>query len=71
MQARRGDVLATIGNLARATMEEAHRRMALGQQWVLNEKRLLSTTGLVELPLPGPDAGSEAFGNDFAAALTD
>jgi len=71
MHARRGDVLATIGNLARAAMEEAHRRMALRQQWVLNEKRLLATAGLVELPILGPDAGSEAFVNDFAAALTD
>ena len=71
MHARRGDVFATIGNLARASMEEAHRRMALRQQWVLNEKRLLATAGLVELPILGPDAGSEAFVNDFAAALTD
>ena len=71
MHARRGDVLATIGNLARAAMEEAHRRMALRQQWVLNEKRLLATTGLDQLPILGPDAGSEAVVNDFAAALTD
>lgn len=71
MHARRGDVFATIGNLARASMEEAHRRMALRQHWVLNEKRLLSTTGLDQLPILGSDAGSEAFVNDFAAALTD
>ena len=36
----------TVGSLARALLEEGHARAAAAQTWVLNEKRLLATTGL-------------------------
>ena len=72
MHARRGDATATIGNLARAAMEEAHRRMADGRRWVLNEKRLLAKAGLHALPIFDPQrTGLEAFIDDFVAALSD
>ena len=70
--ARRGDVTATIGNLARAAMEEAHRRMVVGHRWVLNEKRLLAHAGLDALLIFDPRrTGLEAFVDDFAATLID
>lgn len=47
--AERGDRVATMGNLARAAMEEAHRRMCVDRRWVLNEKRLLDAAGLAGL----------------------
>jgi hypothetical protein len=46
MHARRGDVVGTVGQAAKAAMEEAHARAAAGARWVLNEKRLLGTLGL-------------------------
>lgn len=56
MHARRGDVVATVGNLVRAAMEESHRRMCERRSWVLNEKRLLSSAGLGELSLTPPSS---------------
>lgn len=46
MHARRGDSTAALGNVVRAAMEEAHRRMAERGTWVLNEKRLLAEAGI-------------------------
>lgn len=44
--AARGSRVATLGNLARAVIEEAHRRMCARREWVLNEKRLIAAAGL-------------------------
>jgi len=52
MHARRGDHVGTVGNLVRASFEEAHRRMCSDKKWVLNEKRLLNLAGLSEISLP-------------------
>lgn len=46
MHARRGDRTGALGNVVRAAMEEAHRRMAGRRTWVLNEKRLLAEAGI-------------------------
>lgn len=70
MHARRGDRVATIGNLVRATLEEAHRRMSSTRTWVLNEKRLLKNAGLGDIRLPLEEASDlEAAVDDLAAAL--
>ena len=72
MYARRGDATATIGNLARAAMEEAHRRMAARRRWVLNEKRLLGEVGLTELPILGSATLNLSSSVEvFAAALAE
>ena len=57
MHARRGDHVGTIGNLVRASFEEAHRRMCSDKRWVLNEKRLLSQAGLGGISLPMQNVG--------------
>jgi len=46
MHARRGDLAATAGTLVRAGLEEAHRRAAATRRWAVNEKRLMSSTGV-------------------------
>lgn len=42
----RGDVVATVANLAQAALSEAEARMAERGEWVLNEKGLIDRTGL-------------------------
>ena len=64
--ADRGDRTAAMGNLARAAMEEAHRRVCVERRWVLNEKRLLDTTGLAGLEF---DADPKRMVDRFADRL--
>lgn len=42
----RGNRVAALGNLARAVVEEAHRRLCERREWSVNEKRLLDRAGL-------------------------
>lgn len=44
--ADRGNAVGALGNVARAVVEEAHRRLCADRRWVLNEKRLLVDAGL-------------------------
>jgi hypothetical protein len=44
--AARGNRVGVLGNLTRAVVEEAHRRVCEGRRWVLNEKRLIDAAGL-------------------------
>lgn len=44
--ADRGNAVGALGNVARAVVEEAHRRFCADRRWVLNEKRLLVDAGL-------------------------
>jgi hypothetical protein len=44
--ARRGNFAGTIGQVAKAVMEEAHAVMCERCRWVCNEKRLVETAGL-------------------------
>src|ERR1044071_8309092 len=46
MHAKRGNVVGTTGQTAKAVVEEAHAIVCERGQWVCNEKRLLETTGL-------------------------
>ena len=46
MHARRDDRAAAVGSLVRAGFEESHRRAAVSGTWVVNEKRLLASTGV-------------------------
>lgn len=46
MHARRGDVVGTIGQAAKAALEEAHARLCERSEWTCNEKRMLETAGL-------------------------
>jgi hypothetical protein len=46
--AARGNVVGTLGQSARAILEEAHARRCTMRGWVLNEKRLLDGAGLDE-----------------------
>jgi hypothetical protein len=46
MRARRGDLVGTVGQTAKAVMEEAHSRLCERHRWVLNEKRIVSEAGL-------------------------
>lgn len=72
MHARRGDAVATVGNLARSAMEEAHRRKCLRHEWVLNEKRLLASVGLADVAIaPMRGADLVAAVDTFAAGLSD
>ena len=49
MHARRGNLVGTTGQAAKAVMEEAHAIMCERGQWVCNEKRLIETAGLTGL----------------------
>ena len=49
MYAKRGNLVGTTGQAAKAAMEEAHAVLCERGQWVLNEKRLIETAGLVAL----------------------
>lgn len=46
MRARRGDVVGTLGQLSRATLEAAHAVMCGRRAWVCNEKHLIERAGL-------------------------
>jgi hypothetical protein len=46
MRERRGDVVGTLGQLARAVIEEAHARACEQRRWVSNEKRIVRDFGL-------------------------
>ncbi len=46
MHAARGNAVGTVGQAAKAAMEEAHARVCERGQWTLNEKRLLGAAGL-------------------------
>jgi len=46
--ASRGNVTGTVGQAARAVLEEAHARCCTERRWVLNEKHLLAGVGLDE-----------------------
>jgi hypothetical protein len=50
MHARRGDVLGTVGQVAKAALEEAHAVVCARREWVCNEKGLLEKAGLGRLP---------------------
>lgn len=56
---KRGNQVGVIGNLARAVMEEGHRRVCSSHQWVLNEKRLLESTDLAAITLEPSGGMSE------------
>jgi hypothetical protein len=45
-RAARGDVVGTVGQAARAVIEEAHARLCEARRWVLNEKRIVELAGL-------------------------
>jgi len=45
-RAARGDVVGTVGQAARAVVEEAHARLCENRCWSLNEKRLVQVAGL-------------------------
>jgi hypothetical protein len=46
MRAKRGDVVGTTGQVAKATLEEAHAILCERGQWVLNEKRMVEAAQL-------------------------
>jgi hypothetical protein len=46
MHARRGDIIGTAGQVAKAVMEESHAIMCERGCWVCNEKRLIEDVGL-------------------------
>ncbi len=47
--AQRGNVVAAMGQVAKAAMEEAHARLCERGEWICNEKRLLDAAGLAAL----------------------
>jgi hypothetical protein len=46
MHAKQGSVVGTVGQVAKAVLEEAHARVSAERRWVLNEKRLVEAAGL-------------------------
>jgi hypothetical protein len=48
-RAKRADVIGTVGQVAKAVVEEAHARLAEQRRWVLNEKRIVDAAGLEAL----------------------
>jgi hypothetical protein len=46
MLATRGNVVGAVGHAAKAVVEEAHARLCLRGEWVLNEKRIVRVAGL-------------------------
>ncbi|MBM4244604.1 MAG: nucleotidyltransferase domain-containing protein [Deltaproteobacteria bacterium] len=49
MHARRGDVVAALGQAAKAALEEAHAVLCARREWTCNEKGLLEKAGLARL----------------------
>jgi hypothetical protein len=75
MHAARGDAIGAAGQVAKAAMEEAHARACEQGRWVLNEKRLLASSGLGGLsaeilPVPSHPASLLSWIDTVAAALT-
>ena len=64
--ARRGDVTATAGMMARATVQTAHAVAASRAEWVLNDKQLVDGTGLA-----GAHEVLGACGTDPVAAVAE
>jgi hypothetical protein len=50
MRARRGDIIGTVGQAARAVVEAAHAVLCARRVWVLNEKRIVERAGFGEVP---------------------
>jgi hypothetical protein len=46
MRAERGDLVGTVGQVAKAVIEMAHAVACRRRMWVLNEKKLIERTGL-------------------------
>ena len=73
--ASRGNVAGTVGQAARALLEEAHARWCATRRWVLNEKHVVAGVGLDEaadlLGAPGRSAAElTRFVDALRAALT-
>jgi len=73
--ASRGNVPGTVGQAARAVLEEAHARWCAERRWVLNEKHVVAGVGLDEaadlLGAPGRSATElTRFVDALRAALT-
>lgn len=63
MRAARGDAVGTIGQAARAAVEQAHAILCERRAWVLNEKQIIERAGLDGVRAlfvggPGPDLGA-------------
>lgn len=74
MHARRGDVAATLGQAAKAVLEEAHAILCARREWVCNEKGLLVKAGLAHLQqrfasAPTDPADLLRWVDDVASAL--
>ncbi len=71
--AARGDLVATLGQAARAALEEAHARLCARGSWQLNEKRLLAAAGLSAVQQafarPPDDVGLQHWLAELAAML--
>ncbi|HET7504496.1 MAG TPA: nucleotidyltransferase domain-containing protein [Kofleriaceae bacterium] len=75
MRARRGDVVGTVGQAARAVIEAAHAVLCERCTWVLNEKRIVERAGFTRAPalfrrVPDGD-GLVAWLASFQAALAE
>ena len=70
VHAQRGDTVATVANLARATLTEAQARLAERRQWALNEKGLAERAGLSDAHrvFPAPGAGPDELTSSVGAA---
>ena len=68
--ASRANVAATVGQAARAVLEEAHARSCAARRWVLNEKHLVMGVGLDEAAglLGAPGRSADELGR-FVDAL--
>lgn len=60
MHARRGDVVATLGQAAKAALEEAHAVLCERRAWTCNEKGMLEKAGLARLRTRFASAPAEA-----------
>jgi hypothetical protein len=49
MRAERGDLVGTVGQTAKAVIEQAHALLCERSTWVLNEKRIVERAGLARL----------------------
>jgi hypothetical protein len=72
--ARRGDVAGTMGQVARAVMEEAHAILCARGRWVCNEKGLAAAAGLAGVQalfarVPGDSADLVAWVDGVATQL--
>lgn len=73
-QAKKGNVAAAVGQMAKAVMEEAHARMCERGEWVCNEKQLVEAAGLGETQAlfskaPGDGAELVAWMDRVAAQI--